>query len=356
MTHEQAPKVTFKMRIRYHALSEYRGSNEEHAAIVTTTSPSVPVLFDCDPGVDDAMALLYGLAAPAIDIIAIGTVWGNVSVDFTTANALRLLEIGNSSGIPVAKGTRKPLIGPEPLFNEDIHGKDGQGDTFLPHAAQRASQESAADQIIRLAEERPGELTLVAVGPLTNLAVALMQDPSIAGAYKKVVIMGGAFHVPGNVSATGEANIWHDPEATQIVLEGGWPVTIVGLDVTEHARVTETMLNDLRDLGSPEGIHLQRISDGYLDLYAGRYGTSERQCPMHDALALGIAVDPTLVRRAPFVRVDVELNGSLTRGTTIADLRSWAQADLANAHIVLEADGKRFVHDWLTTMSALPAR
>ncbi len=323
---------------------------------MTSSSQPVPVLFDCDPGVDDAMALLYGLAAPTIDIIAIGTVWGNVSVDLTTENALRLLEIGDRPGIPVSRGARKPLIGPEPLFNEDIHGQDGQGDTYLPPAAHQASLESAPDQLVRLARERPGEITLVAVGPLTNLAIALMRDPSIAAAYKQVVIMGGAFHVPGNVTATAEANIWHDPEAAQIVLEAGWPLTIVGLDVTERARVTETMLNDLRDLGSPEGIHLLRISDGYLDLYAGRYGTSERQCPMHDALALGIAVDPTLVQRAPSARVDVELSGSLTRGSTIADFRSWAQADLANARIVLEADGERFVQEWLTTMKGLSIR
>ena len=323
---------------------------------MTLTLHSVPVLLDCDPGVDDAMALLYGLAAPRIDIVAIGTVWGNVSVDLTTENALRLLEIGGTSGIPVARGAHKALLGPEPLFNEDIHGRDGQGDTFLPAAAQCASGESAADQIMRLAHARPEELTLVAVGPLTNLAIALARDPSIAAAYKHVVIMGGAFQVPGNVTATGEANIWHDPEAARIVLEAGWPVTIVGLDVTEQARVTETMLNTLRDLGSPEGIHLQRISDGYLNIYAGRYGTAERQCPMHDALALGIAVDLTLVEHAPLAKVDVELNGSLTRGSTIADLRSWARKDLANARVVLQADGERFVREWFATMKSLPAR
>jgi len=331
-------------------------ARQENPFTVTIAPKPVPVILDCDPGVDDAMALLYGLAAPQIDIIAIGTVWGNVSVDLTTENALRLLEIGRAPGIPVARGAHKPLLGPEPLFNEDIHGKDGQGDTFLPPAAQNAAGESAADQIVRLAHERLGELTLVAVGPLTNLAIALARDPSIAVAYKQVVIMGGAFQVPGNVTATGEANIWHDPEAAQIVLEARWPVTIVGLDVTEQARVTEAMLNALRELGSPEGVHLKRISDGYLDIYAGRYGTAERQCPMHDALALGIAVDPTLVEHAPFAKVDVELNGSLTRGSTIADLRSWARKDLVNARVVLQADGERFVQEWFATMKSLPAR
>jgi purine nucleosidase len=236
-----------------------------------------------------------------------------------------------------------------------VHGRDGQGDTFLPPAAQQPSGETAADQIIRLAHERPGELTLVAVGPLTNLAIALLRDPSVATLVKKVVIMGGAFQVPGNVSRTGEANIWHDPEAAQIVLEASWDVTLVGLDVTEHARVTESMLKELHELGSPSGVHLQRISDGYLDLYAGRYGSAERQCPMHDALALSIAVDPALILAAPRARVDVELNGTITRGSTIADLRSWADTEIQNATVVLKADTERFVDRWMTTMRSLSA-
>jgi len=323
--------------------------------MTATNSPitPVPVVLDCDPGVDDAMALLWGIASPRVDLVAITTVWGNVSVDLTTENALRLLEIGGAAGIPVAKGARKPLLGPEPDFTELIHGADGQGDTFLPPAAQQADELSGPDLLVKLAHERPGELTLVAVGPLTNVAIALTRDPEIARLFKGITIMGGAFQVPGNVSSVGEANIWHDPEAAQIVLEAGWPITIVGLDVTEHARVTETMLRELRDLGSRAGVHLQRISDGYLNIYAGRYGTAERQCPMHDALALGIAVDPTLIDYAPKLKVDVELAGSVTRGMTVADLRSWAKPELANAHVVLKAHGDRYVHEWMETMKGL---
>ncbi|MGN6485458.1 MAG: nucleoside hydrolase, partial [Thermomicrobiales bacterium] len=288
------------------------------------SSTTVPIIFDCDPGVDDAMALLWGLADPRIDIVAIGTVWGNVSVDLTTVNALRLLEIGGRPDIPVAKGARKPLIGPEPSFEHGVHGRNGQGDVALHHPEVVHVEETAAAQLVRLANERPGELTLVAVGPMTNLAIALSLDPGIADRFRQVVLMGGAFQVPGNVSATGEANIWHDPEAAQMVMEAGWPLTIVGLDVTEQARITETMLRDLAATGNPSTVHLQRISDGYLNIYTGRYGSDERQCPMHDALALGIAVDESLLVEAPMAHVSVELNGTLTRGSTIADLRSWA--------------------------------
>ncbi|MGC4190125.1 MAG: nucleoside hydrolase [Thermomicrobiales bacterium] len=317
---------------------------------------AVPIIFDCDPGVDDAMALLWGLADPRIDIVAIGTVWGNVSVDLTTGNALRLLEIGGRPDIPVAKGARKPLLGPEPSFENGVHGRNGQGDVDLDPPTAAAAEETAAAQIVRLANERPGELTLVAVGPMTNLAIALSLDPGIAGRLKRVVLMGGAFQVPGNVSPTGEANIWHDPEAAQMVMEAGWPLTIVGLDVTEQARVTESMLRDLAATGNPSTVHLQRISDGYLNIYTGRYGSDERQCPMHDALALGIAVDESLLVDAPMAHVSVELDGAVTRGSTIADLRAWADPAKANARVALKADGARFVREWVATMESLPGK
>ena len=314
----------------------------------------MPILLDCDPGVDDAMALLWGLADPRVDIVAIGTVWGNVSVDLTTVNALRLLEIGGRPDIPVAKGARRPLLGPDPDFENGVHGKDGQGDTNLPMPETVHIEETAAAQIVRLANERPGELTLVAVGPLTNLAIALALDPGIADRFRQVVLMGGAFQVPGNVTPIDEANIWHDPEAAQMVMDAGWPLTIVGLDVTEEARVTETMLRDLAATGNPSTVHLQQISDGYLDIYTGRYGSEERQCPMHDALALGIAVDESLLVHAPMAQVWVELHGTVTRGATVADLRSWADPAKANARVVLKAEGERFVREWVATMAALP--
>lgn len=306
------------------------------------------VVLDCDPGVDDAMAVLYGLAAPEIEIVAIGTVWGNVSVETTTQNALRLVEIGGQPGIPVAMGARKSLIGPFPDFAGHIHGEDGAGNTYLPAPAGRATDETAAAQIVRLGRERPGDFTLVAVGPLTNLAIALGLDPGVAGCYREVVIMGGAFLVPGNIHPWGEANIANDPEAAQIVLDAGWPLTLVGLDVTEKTVVTETMLEELRDAGSAAGAHLHRISGVYLSAYEARYG--KRETPMHDALALGIAADRSLVRHERRTRVDVELAGTHTRGMTVADLRAWADPALGNADVILEADGQGFVDRWMRVL------
>lgn len=304
-------------------------------------------VIDTDPGVDDTMALFFGLLSPDIDIVAITTVWGNTSVERTTENALRLLEIVNRTTIPVAPGAARPLLGPQPSFAHGIHGADGQGNTNLPLPTLEPSHETAADTIIRLAHEYPNQLTLVPVGPLTNLGLALARDPEIARLYQKVVLMGGAFLWHGNASRFGEANIWHDPEAAQIVFEAGWPIVAVGLDVTHKVRLTQEKLDELRETGTPWGIHLHRITDHYMSGYARRWG--KRECAMHDALTLAIAADPSLVVSAPKVRVDVELHGQHTRGMTVGDFRPRPDGDTApdaNAEVVLEVDGPRFLDWW----------
>jgi purine nucleosidase len=311
-----------------------------------------PVVLDCDTGVDDAMAIFYGLLAPELDVVAIGTVWGNTRVEATTANTLRLLETVNRPRVPVAAGAAKPLLGPPTTLGHGVHGEDGQGNANLPPPTLRPSGESAAAQLVRLGRERPGELTLVPVGPLTNVAIALGMDPEITRLYKQVVLMGGTFLRQGNVRRFGEANVWHDPEAAQVVLEAGWPVTVVPLDATMQVRLSQAQLAQLRDSGSPQGIHLHRITGRYLDVYEQRFG--RRECAMHDPLALAIAADRSLIVRGPRVRVDVELTGTHTRGMTVGDFRPWAPESEANATVVLEADGPRFLERWLRMMQQLP--
>lgn len=315
------------------------------------TAEPLHVVLDTDPGVDDTMAIFYGLFSPAIDIVAIGCSWGNVSVDLTTRNALRLLEIAGRPEVPVARGAAKPLLGRMPGGGERIHGEDGQGNTNLPPPALKPVAGTAAEQIVRLAHQRPGELTLVAVAPLTNLAGALLLDPGIARLYREVVLMGGAFLTPGNVSSVAEANVWHDPEAAQMVLEAGWPVTLVGLDATHQVRLGQALLDRLRDSGSPVTAHLHRVSQHYLDVYQARWG--QRECAMHDALALGVAADRSLAVDRRSAHVAVELRGSLTRGMTVADLRPDAAGGPGQAEVVLQADADRFLADWgATLMSA----
>lgn len=309
-------------------------------------------VIDCDPGVDDTMALFFGLLSPDVEVVAITTVWGNTTVERTTENALRLLEIVGRPDVPVASGAARPLLGPEPAFAHHVHGADGQGNTHLPPPTLKPVAEPAAETLIRLAHEQPGQLTLVPVGPLTNVAEALIRDRSIAGLYKKVVLMGGAFLSHGNVSRFGEANVWHDPEAAQLVFEAGWPIVAVGLDVTHRALLTGEMLEQLRATGTPWGVHLHRITDHYLNAYARHHG--KRVCAMHDALALAIAADPSLVRAAPRVRVDVELHGQHTRGMTVGDFRPRPAGEVApeaNAEVVLDVDTPRFLDWWLQVLS-----
>ena len=309
-------------------------------------------VIDCDPGVDDTMAIFFGLLCPDVDVVAITTVWGNTTVAQTTENALRLLEIIGQPEILVAPGAARPLLGPEPTFAHHVHGADGQGNTQLPPPTLKPADESAVDTLIRLAHEQPGQLTLVPIGPLTNVAQALTRDPSIAQLYKKVVLMGGAFLSHGNVSRFGEANVWHDPEAAQLVFDAGWPIVAVGLDVTHRALLDQERLDQLRATGTPWGVHLHRITDHYLNAYARHHG--KRVCAMHDALALAIAADPSLVRAAPKVRVDVELHGQHTRGMTVGDFRprpAGEAAPDANAEVVLDVDVPRFLDWWLQVLS-----
>jgi purine nucleosidase len=305
----------------------------------------VRVVIDCDTGVDDTMAVFYGLLASEVEVVGLTCVWGNISVDLTTKNTLRLLEMLDRPGIPVARGADKPLVYPKwPPPAVPIHGADGQGNTDLPDPTLKPVDETAAQLIVRLAHEHPGELTLVPTGPLTNVATAVLADPEIATLYKGVVLMGGAFTAIGNAARFAEANIWHDPEAAQVVFDAGWPVTAVGLDVTDKTMIPGSLLDDLRDSGTVAGKHLHRITQNYLDIYGSRRG--RRECAMHDALTLGIAADPSLVLESRKVRVDVELTGTHTRGMTVGDFRSWADQSNANVDVVLEVDRQRFIDRW----------
>jgi purine nucleosidase len=315
---------------------------------VTDRAP-LPVVIDCDTGVDDAMMLFYGLLSPGIDVVAIGCVWGNIPVELATTNTLRILEMMGRPDIPVAEGLGKPLLGPMWELGSGVHGADGQGNTNLPPPSLKPSGESAAAQIVRLAHERPGELTLVPVGPMTNVATALAMDPSIARLYKRVVLMGGNFLAPGNISKWGEANIYHDPEAAQMVFEAPWEVVAVGLDVTLKVLLDQPKLERLAASGTTAGVHLSKITNYYLDRYEQRRG--RRECAMHDALALGIAEDPSLIRYSRRSKVDVECRGEHTRGMTVADLRAWNTAEGANTEVVLDVDGERFVDRWMNLIA-----
>jgi purine nucleosidase len=288
----------------------------------TATVPAHPVrlIVDCDPGVDDALALLYLAGHPEVTIEAVGSVHGNVPAALAARNALRILEVAGLEHVPVAIGAARPMA--QPLATaEFVHGADGLGDTAQPEPRGHPSRESAAEQLVRLARAQPGELSLLAIGPLTNVGLALLIEPELPNLLRQVVVMGGAFHVAGNVSALAEANFANDPEAAQLVLSAGWPLRAVGLDVTHQTLLRRAQLARLEKGGTDVARFAWAVLQFYLDVYERRVG--ERACPVHDGLAAVLLVDPGLATWERDV-VDVELRGELTRGAAVVD-RRWGE-------------------------------
>ena len=255
------------------------------------------ILFDTDPGIDDAMALLMLARDPRADLVGITTVFGNAPIARTTGNALALCERFGID-VPVARGAERALVRPPAGFPHAIHGHDGMGDAGMaPARVRREDTRPAPDLISAMARRHAGRLTLVAVGPLTNLARALQRDPQVVERVERVVVMGGAFghngHT-GNVSPVAEANIAADPHAADLVFGARWPVTIVGLDVTHQVLLDTAWLDALGRDGGAEGGFIRDITRLYESFYAPRTGGGIYS---HDASAVACALDP-----APFVR------------------------------------------------------
>ena len=255
------------------------------------------VIFDTDPGVDDAMALYYALAHPSIELLGITTTFGNVTVEQATANALYLSAIAGYD-LPVAQGARKPWCKPQEAPPSFIHGADGLGN--LPArevVTSQADPRPAAQFIVDMARAHPGEITLVAVGPLGNLATALQLEPRLPALLREVVIMGGTVTEPGNVSPVAEANIWNDPHAADAVFTAGWKLTMVGLDVTHRVILPVSMFEAIaqrqRHLATDTLLHAVRF---YADFYSGLYPQVARVhgCFGHDVLAFVVLTHPEL--------------------------------------------------------------
>ena len=315
------------------------------------------VIIDTDPGVDDALALILALQSPELCVDAITTVSGNVHVELATQNTLTVLGLfPPARRPPVAKGADRPLVRALDTATH-VHGDDGLGGVSCLHtaagqlcypavSATHASRDAVAC-MLDLIRRAPGELTLIALGPLTNLALAWRRDARAFQQLAEIMIMGGAISVPGNVTPVAEFNIYVDPEAAQVVFAAGVPITLVGLDVTERVRLTGEMIDQsVRTTGSP-------LSQFVMDCTARTIEFSSRVerppgMAMHDPLAVGALVDPSIVHTAP-LSVQVETKGELTTGMLVADRRPLL-ADLkapANVHVALEVDAARFLEMFL---------
>ncbi|SMX67841.1 purine nucleosidase [Brevibacterium sp. 239c] len=299
---------------------------------------TTPIYFDCDTGVDDAMALGLLLASAEVDLVGIGGVHGNVSAAQGVENTLRLLSLAGCEEIPVAVGENDPLCGDFGGGVPHIHGSNGLGGIALPAAAATPVEEDAADMLVRLSHEYAGDLKIVAVGPLTNLGTALQRDPSVAERIASVTLMGGAALAPGNITAVAEANIANDAEAAQAVVSAPWSVTIVPLDATMTNLFEESDRQQLLAAES-EFVHcLGQILDRYFDFYVGEFG---RRCSaLHDPLAVAIAIGAVAPGKAPRVPVIIDTSDGPGRGQTICDLRGrrpdQVDRDGANVRVVLD--------------------
>lgn len=300
------------------------------------------VIIDTDPGIDDAAALMLALASPELSVEAITTVYGNGPIDASTRNALIILDAAGRLDIPVYEGARKPLLRlPTPGWASQVHGVDALGNTNwpVPEGSGAVVGHHAALEIIERVMARPGEITLLALGRLTNVALALSLEPDLAGAVAKIVVMGGTIYQPGNVSPTATANLHEDPEAAAIVYNSGAPLAQVGLDVCNPVEITPAQLAQIEQAGLPT-TGLLTAATPHLQAYYNSQNLLQdpRAARYNDLPAVAYAVQPELfqTRHLP---VRIETGSGLTQGQTVADLRP-ASPNPANVHVCLEVDAE----------------
>jgi len=300
---------------------------------------SIPIVIDCDPGHDDAIAILLALASPEVELLGITTVHGNQTLDKTTENALRVLELAGRSDIPVARGADRPLVR-ELSVAAHVHGESGLDGPALPEASAAPIDQHAVEF---LAERVTDETVLVPVGPLTNVALALERDVRPA----RIILMGGAI-AEGNMTPAAEFNIWADPEAAQQVFHAGVPVTMVGLDVTHRALLTPEWSERFRADGRL-GVFVAELVDFFKQYHQRTYGWDG--APVHDALALAHVIRPELLQTQRR-NVEVELQSELTRGRTVVDL--WRRTEREpNAEVAVGVDGNAFLELLLERIARL---
>ena len=296
----------------------------------------IPIVIDTDPGIDDAHAILMALAHPQVQVLALTTVAGNVPLERTTANALTVLDVAGVD-IPVFPGCQDALIVPTPR-RAISHGQDGLGDSGYPASGRQPELEHAALALIRLADRYPGQITLVALGPLTNLALATRLDPGLPRKFRRLVVMGGAIRGMGNSwTPASEFNFYVDPEAAAIVFQHWEGLELISWETTLDHGLSPQQVEQLTGISSPLAKFFRRtIQNRYLKQVPGRLQLFEP-----DPLAMAVAIEPEIVRRIETRPVKVETTGLLTRGQSVVDWFGWSEWT-PNARLVLEVDKSRF--------------
>jgi purine nucleosidase len=304
------------------------------------------IILVVDTGIEDALALALAVRHPAIQLEAVLTSCGNVSLDLATSNTLRVLDWLGATDVPVVAGAASPLE--TPFVDATYwHGTDGLGGARLPDS-QRSALDDAPGYLNERVLAEPGEITVVCTGPLTNLALALRREPRLVTSVRDVVVMGGTVQLPGNTTPTAEYNVYADPEAAAAVFNQDWPLTMVGLDVTKQVVLTAEEMRHLGHETSLEAVLLREVTQDLL-VHKGLESMA-----LHDPLAVGVALDPTLVQtmNGP---VRVETRGEYTRGQTIFDLRPRTLRPPSQTRVCLQVDAERFRRMFFNALGVFPA-
>ena len=304
------------------------------------------ILLDCDPGHDDAIAILLAARHPAIELLAITTVAGNQSVEKTSYNALRVCSLADIRNVPIAKGMERPLV-QEARYSPDIHGQSGLDGPDIPEPTLSLVPQHAVDLIIKLLLESAGDITVVATGPLTNVAAAIRSEPAILPKIQAISLMGGAISL-GNVTPAAEFNIWADPEAAAIVFGCGRPITMVPLEVTHQALATEDVIRRLRDAGGVVPKFAADLLVYFAESYRQVFGFSAP--PLHDPCAVAAVIEPDIIQ-AREMYVAIETRGEWTAGQTVCDAYG-KLGRAANARVGYGLQVERFWNMLIETLIA----
>lgn len=308
----------------------------------------IPVILDCDPGHDDAVAILLACASPELRVLGISTVAGNVPLEKTSKNALKICELAELEQVKVYAGMSRPLV-KDLLTAENVHGKSGLDGPVLPEPKRAIEPRHSVDFIIDELLAARDPITLIPTGPLTNIAMALLREPRIRSSIGEIILMGGAI-AEGNTTPAAEFNIFVDPHAADVVFRSAVPVTMIGLDVTHQALVLPERLQRIRDLRSRTASVVAQLIEFFQEHHRVKYGMPGP--PLHDPCAVAAVVDRSLFQFKK-MHVGIELGGSLTQGRTVCDL--WNITDNPpNAHVGLSIDAPRFFDLLISRLAAYP--
>nr|GMD85285.1 probable uridine nucleosidase 2 [Ipomoea batatas] len=306
------------------------------------TNERKKIIIDTDPGVDDAMAIFVALQSPDVEVIGLTTIYGNVYTTLATRNALHLLEVAGRTDIPVAEGSHVTITNGTKLRIADfVHGTDGLGNQNFPPPEGKAIEQNAIEFLVQQANLYPGEVTVVALGPLTNIALAIQRDPAFVKNIGQIAVLGGAFAVNGNVNPASEANIFGDPDAADIVFTSGADILAVGINVTHQVVLTDADRNRLAESNGKFAKYISKIMDVYFDYHHDAYNI--KGVYLHDPTTLLVAIDPSLITHTEGA-VRVQTTG-ITRGLTLfynkqkrfAEVTEWSDKPSVKVAVTVDA-------------------